>query len=85
MTQNLMRGKERAKILLNVFNFVASIVTICLPIGSFIVGPLMDRFGRRRMALLTCLPFLLGWILMYVATNVFYIYAARVFAGIGAG
>lgn len=60
-------------------------MTICLPIGSFIVGPLMDKFGRRRMALLTCIPFFIGWILMYSAKDVFFIYAARTIAGIGAG
>lgn len=65
--------------------FLASIVTICLPIGSFIVGPLMDHFGRRKMALLTCIPFFIGWILMYLAKNVLFIYAARTIAGIGAG
>lgn len=65
--------------------YLASLVTIFLPVGSFIVGPLMDRFGRRTMALLTCIPFFIGWMLMYLATDVWYIYAARIIAGIGAG
>lgn len=64
---------------------LASLVTICLPIGSFIVGPIMDRLGRKKTALLTCMPFFIGWILMYFATDVRYIYAARIIAGIGAG
>lgn len=64
---------------------LASLVTICLPIGSFIAGPLMDKFGRRSVALFTCIPFIIGWILMYFATDVRLIYMARVIAGIGAG
>lgn len=65
--------------------FVASLVTICLPIGSFIVGPLMDRYGRRKMAILTCIPIFISWILMYLAKDIRFIYAARAIAGMSAG
>lgn len=60
-------------------------MTIFLPVGSFIVGPLMDRFGRKRIILLTCIPFLISWTLIYFARNVYFIYVARIIAGIGAG
>lgn len=65
--------------------WIASLVAICLPIGSFIAGPLMDKFGRRTVALFTCIPFVVGWLLMYFATDVRLIYLARIVAGIGAG
>lgn len=65
--------------------WIASLVTICLPIGSFIAGPLMDKFGRRSVALCTCIPFIFSWILMYFAKDVRLIYLARIVAGIGAG
>lgn len=64
---------------------VASLVAICLPIGAFITGPLMDRFGRRRIALLTCFPIFIGWFLMYIASDVKFIYAARIVGGICGG
>lgn len=53
--------------------------------GSIIVGPLADRFGRKSIALFACIPFIIGWSLMYFAKNVICIYVARIFAGIGAG
>lgn len=45
----------------------------------------MDKFGRKQMALLTCIPFFMSWTLMYLAKNVYIIYLARIIAGIGAG
>lgn len=64
---------------------LASLVTIFLPVGSFIVGPLMDRFGRRKIALLTCIPIFISWMLMYMATDIWFIFIARIIAGISAG
>lgn len=63
----------------------ASLVTIFLPIGAFIIGPLMDSFGRKRMALVTCVPFLISWTIVALATKVWHIYLARIVAGISAG
>lgn len=63
----------------------ASLVTIFLPIGAFIIGPLMDSFGRKRMALVTCVPFFVSWTIVALATNVWHIYLARIVAGISAG
>ncbi|XP_030759587.1 facilitated trehalose transporter Tret1-like isoform X2 [Sitophilus oryzae] len=66
-------------------SWIASIVTAALPFGSLTIGPLMDRFGRKKMCLLTTLPFLISWTLHNFATNVWYIYIARIVAGFGAG
>lgn len=67
------------------FFSVASLVTITLPIGSVIVGPLMDKFGRKTVCLLSCIPAGVSWVLLILANSLVTIYAARVIAGIAAG
>lgn len=65
--------------------FIASLVTITLPIGSIVAGPLMDRFGRKMISVLSCVPAAISWILLIFAKSVIAIYAARVVLGIAAG
>ncbi|EFN64692.1 Sugar transporter ERD6-like 4 [Camponotus floridanus] len=66
-------------------SWIASLVTITLPIGSLIVGPLMDKFGRKTVCLLSCIPAAVSWVLLILANSLITIYAARVVAGIAAG
>lgn len=64
---------------------LASLVTISLPLGSLIIGPLIDRFGRKPISIVTTIPFLISWILIATSKNVETIYAARILAGMAAG
>ncbi|XP_012538454.1 facilitated trehalose transporter Tret1 isoform X2 [Monomorium pharaonis] len=54
-------------------------------IGSLIAGPLMDKFGRKVVCLLSCVPAAISWILLIFARSKITVYAARVVAGIAAG
>lgn len=63
----------------------ASLVTITLPLGSLVLGPVIDKFGRKKVAVFSCLPFVLSWLLIATAKSVIPVYVARCIAGITAG
>ncbi|XP_032682881.1 sugar transporter ERD6-like 14 isoform X2 [Odontomachus brunneus] len=66
-------------------SWIASLVTITLPIGSIISGSLMDKFGRKVVCQLSCVPMIISYILFIFAKSVIIIYAARFIAGIASG
>ncbi|KAL0099257.1 hypothetical protein PUN28_020082 [Cardiocondyla obscurior] len=72
-------------IILCLFFSTASLVTITLPIGSLIAGPLMDKFGRKIVSLVSCIPAAISWVSLIFAKSLTTIYAARIIAGIAAG
>ncbi|XP_066155149.1 facilitated trehalose transporter Tret1-like isoform X2 [Euwallacea fornicatus] len=78
---------ERSEIKINIHqaSWIASIVTASFPFGALTIGLLMDKFGRKKMCMLTAVPFLASWTLHYFATNVWYIYTGRMIAGFGGG
>lgn len=67
------------------YTLAASLVTIALPFGSLAIGPLIDKFGRKKVAIFSCLPFVLSWLLIATAKSVTCVYIARCIAGIAGG
>lgn len=45
----------------------------------------MDRFGRKMVSVLSCVPAAVSWILLIFAESIITIYAARIVIGIAAG
>ncbi|CAG9808596.1 unnamed protein product [Chironomus riparius] len=64
---------------------VASIVTVSTALGALVCGPLMDRYGRRRLSTIICIPFIFAWLLIALSRNLYMIYVARVLSGIAGG
>lgn len=49
------------------------------------IGPLIDRFGRKPISVLTTFPFLIGWLLVATAHNIHALYIARLLCGMAGG
>lgn len=69
----------------NLFVSIASLVTISLPLGAFIVGPLMDLYGRKNICLISIIPSIISSIILILANSVTMICIARVIAGFAGG
>ncbi|KAL0861105.1 hypothetical protein ABMA27_009606 [Loxostege sticticalis] len=65
--------------------WIGSLLTLAGLLGPFIGGYLSSTIGRKWSLLSVTLPILIGWILIAVATNVGFIYAGRLFWGVGLG
>lgn len=53
--------------------------------GSVLGGVAMDRLGRKTTNLLICVPFVLGWTVVSMATGVSGVYAGRLLTGLCTG
>lgn len=53
--------------------------------GSVLGGVMMDRLGRKTTNLLICVPFVLGWTVVSLATGVRGVYAGRLLTGLSTG
>ncbi|XP_058806691.1 facilitated trehalose transporter Tret1-like isoform X2 [Phymastichus coffea] len=73
------------KIDLSEESWIASMSAIGTPIGCLLSGYLMDMLGRKLSLIVTEIPALLGWVLIFYASDVRLIYAGRFFTGLGSG
>lgn len=65
--------------------WMGSLLTVGAIFGPFIGGFVGSRFGRKNGLLSCALPLIIGWILISIAKEIGYIYAGRIFWGIGVG
>ncbi|XP_068081986.1 facilitated trehalose transporter Tret1-2 homolog [Anabrus simplex] len=66
-------------------SWIASIHSAATPIGSFMSGMLMDRWGRRTALQVTAIPFTVGWIIIALAGSHAVLLVGRVAAGLAVG
>ena len=51
------------------FSWVASLLNLGALVGGLSGGALIDLFGRKTVMLMTCVPFIVGWILIITAVS----------------
>ncbi|KAJ9574687.1 hypothetical protein L9F63_008148, partial [Diploptera punctata] len=66
-------------------SWIASVHSAATPVGSFVSGLMMDKWGRRRVLQICVLPLTLGWVMIAVAKSHGVILAGRVMAGLAVG
>lgn len=66
-------------------SLVVSIPCLGAIIGTLIYSLAVDRFNRRALLISIALPELLSWVIMFLATNVYHLYIARLMIGIVGG
>ncbi|XP_066588424.1 uncharacterized protein [Prorops nasuta] len=66
-------------------SWVGSLLAIGAMVGAIPAGGTADKLGRKKAMLLLAVPFLLSWILIVAAYNVWFLYIARFIVGIGVG
>lgn len=81
----LTLSESDIKIDLDSSSNLASIVTVATAVGALACGPLMDHFGRVRLAIFICAPFTAAWLLIVLSRHLYMIYAARVLSGFCGG
>ncbi|KAI5713917.1 hypothetical protein M8J76_007798 [Diaphorina citri] len=66
----------------------ASLIGALMPIGAIFgapAGPFADKFGRKPVILAFCFPYILSWLLILFAQNIYMLFVARFIAGVGTG
>lgn len=48
-------------------------------------GPLMDKYGRKKLSAISGIPFLIGWIVAGSASSIVHLYISRILIGLAAG
>ncbi|KAI4481878.1 hypothetical protein M0802_013881 [Mischocyttarus mexicanus] len=66
-------------------SWIVSLTVIGSMMGPFLGAYLADRYGRKRCLLFSSGFYIAGWTIVFFATSVSALYAARVILGIGVG
>lgn len=61
--------------------FLATTISIAAPVGCYVSGYLMDRYGRRTTLMFTAIPIIIGWLIMGLAKTHFMLFLGRWIVG----
>ncbi|ENN70298.1 facilitated trehalose transporter Tret1 [Dendroctonus ponderosae] len=65
--------------------WIGSLLPLGASLGPFIVGAAADKIGRKKTLLLGNIPFIVGFLLNIMATNVYYLLVSRFICGVSVG
>ncbi|XP_072946138.1 facilitated trehalose transporter Tret1-like [Epargyreus clarus] len=66
-------------------SWIASIFALCMLAGNFFMAPLSDRLGRKGAHLSLTVPYIVGWFVTILASNVKLLIIGRIILGISGG
>ncbi|KAL0125276.1 hypothetical protein PUN28_004422 [Cardiocondyla obscurior] len=66
-------------------SWVSSLLALGAIAGAVPSGPMADKLGRKKTLLLLAAPFLLSWVIIILASQLWLIYVARFIVGAGVG
>ncbi|CAL7946280.1 unnamed protein product [Xylocopa violacea] len=66
-------------------SWISSLLALGAIAGAFPSGSMADKMGRKKSLLLLAVPFLISWGIIFVATEVKFLYGARFLVGMGVG
>lgn len=61
--------------------WIASLPVMVVPIGALLTGLCMDKIGRLNTIRVACVPYIIGWILIALADNIWMLYIGRFLTG----
>ncbi|XP_044260227.1 facilitated trehalose transporter Tret1-2 homolog isoform X2 [Tribolium madens] len=66
-------------------SWIASMAALPMAFGCILGGILMEKIGRRATHMLTCLPCIIGWLILYCASSITMILMGRFLTGFCVG
>ncbi|CAH0388120.1 unnamed protein product [Bemisia tabaci] len=66
-------------------SWIASLANLATPVGCLLVGPLLDRLGRKNTMIFVGVPAVCGWLLIAVEPSLPRVYLGRLLTGLATG
>nr|XP_012225934.1 PREDICTED: facilitated trehalose transporter Tret1 [Linepithema humile] len=81
----LQREDSDIKVSMEELTWISSLNLFLVPIGCFVSGPLSQYLGRKRMMMLTNIPFVMAWLVFHYSSNPAMLFAALAITGLTGG
>uniref|UniRef100_A0A8D8LA96 Facilitated trehalose transporter Tret1 n=2 Tax=Cacopsylla melanoneura TaxID=428564 RepID=A0A8D8LA96_9HEMI len=78
----LVKEDSELKVSTTEISWIASVISLLAPVGSFLGGFCMEWTGRIKAMEVSMVPYLLGWIIIALSQNVFQLIFGRCLCGL---